>query len=331
MDLEITGFETAEIDTIASDFEASSRRPLDNVPPLSTSPVSRLGDIWEAGGHRVACGDACQPETFKRLMLGKKAFMVFTDPPYNVRISGHVGGRGKTKHREFAVASGELSQQEFISFLRQSLGLSADSSIDGSIHYIFIDWRHSGELLDAGRSVYDELKNVCVWVKTNAGQGSFYRSQHELVYVFKKGGAEHLNTFELGQHGRTRTNVWTYAGVNSFRAGRMDDLGIHPTVKPAALVVDALKDCSKRGSIVLDPFLGSGTTLVAAEQVGRLAYGVELDPLYVDVAVERWQRFTKRDAVLAGTSLTFDELRADPSRREKAESVKARSKRRGAH
>jgi DNA modification methylase len=330
MDLEITGFETAELDAIASDFETSLHSPPEDIPHLPATPVTRAGDLWTAGDHRVACGDSRHSEVFKRLMRGEKAFMVFTDPPYNVRISGHVGGRGRTKHREFGVASGELSPSEFVSFLRQTLQLCVDSSSPGSIHYVCIDWRHSGELLHAGKSVYDELKNVCVWVKTNAGQGSFYRSQHELVYVFKKGGADHLNTFELGQHGRTRTNVWTYAGVNSFRSGRMDDLQMHPTVKPTALVVDAMKDCSKRGSIVLDPFLGSGTTLVAAAQVGRRAYGIELDPAYVDVSIERWQRLTKRDAVLDGTSFTFDEIRADPSLRMKAQSAKPRSKRRGA-
>jgi DNA modification methylase len=330
MDLEITGFGTAELDTIASDFELSSRPVPEDIPPLRASPVTRSGDLWKAGDHRIACGDSREPEAFKRLMRAEQAFMIFTDPPFNVRVSGHVGGRGKTKHREFAVASGEMSSAEFVSFLRQFMRLCSEFSVAGSIHYICIDWRHSSELLDAGQSVYDELKNLCVWVKTNAGQGSFYRSQHELVYVFKKGGAEHLNTFELGQHGRTRTNVWTYAGVNSFRAGRMDDLQMHPTVKPTALVVDAMKDCSKRGSIVLDPFLGSGTTLVAAEQIGRRAYGIELDPAYVDVSIERWQRITGRDAVLDGTSLTFDEIRANPDLQRNSHPKEPRAKRRGA-
>jgi DNA modification methylase len=330
LDLEIIGFETAELDALASDFDSSSQSPPEDIPSLPKVAASVSGDIWELCGHRVTCGDSRQSETFQRLMGGEKAFMTVADAPYNVRISGHAGGRGRTKHREFAVASGELSSPEFTSFLKQILGLCADNSIDGSIHYVFMDWRHSGELLDAGRSVYDELKNVCVWVKTNAGQGSFYRSQHELIYVYKKGGAEHLNTFELGQYGRSRTNVWTYAGVNAFRAGRMDDLGMHPTVKPTALVADAMKDCSKRGSIVLDPFLGSGTTLIAAEQVGRRCYGIELDPGYVDLAVERWQRLTKRDAVLEGTSLTFDELRSDPSLRTKIRAAKLRAKRPGA-
>jgi DNA modification methylase len=292
-------------------------------------PVCLPDDVWLAGGHRITCGDARDAAVYERLMQQEQAFMAFTDPPYNVRISGHVGGRGRTKHREFAVASGELSSSQFKAFLEQTLGLCAQHSVDGSIHYVCMDWRHSGELLTAGHAVYDELKNICVWVKTNAGQGSFYRSQHELVFVFKNGAAEHLNTFELGQHGRTRTNVWNYAGVNSFRAGRMDELQMHPTVKPTALVVDAMKDCSKRGSIVLDAFLGSGTTLVAAEQIGRRAYGIELDPAYVDVSIERWQRLTKRDAILEGTSLTFDEIRADPSLRMKLRAAKPRVTRRG--
>ena len=208
------------------------------------------------------------------------------------------------------------------------MGYCAEHSVNGSIQYVCMDWRHTEELSAAGRAVYSALKNICVWVKNNAGQGSFYRSQHELVFVFKNGDGEHLNTFELGQNGRTRTNVWNYAGVNSFRAGRMDELRMHPTVKPTALVADAIRDCSKRGSIVLDAFLGSGTTLIAAEQLGRVAYGIELDPAYVDVAIERWQKLTGRDAVLAGTSLTFDELHSDPSLRNEV-STAPRAKRRG--
>jgi DNA modification methylase len=317
MELELTGFQANEIDALALDFEDLAPTPAADIPGVPLKPVTRPGDVWVAAGHRIMCGDARQPETFAKLMKGKQAFMVITDPPFNVPISGHVGGRGRTKHREFAVASGELSSQQFTEFLKQTLGNCAEHSADGSIHYVCMDWRHCGELLAAGDAVYTELKNVCVWVKTNAGQGSFYRSQHEFVFVFKHGTAEHLNTFELGQHGRTRTNVWNYAGVNSFRAGRMDDLQMHPTVKPISLVIDAMKDCSRRGSIVLDAFLGSGTTLVAAEQIGRRAYGIELDPGYVDVSIERWQRLTKRDAILEGTSLTFDELKSNPNLRTK--------------
>jgi DNA modification methylase len=329
MDLTLTGFGEAEVDGLLLNSGSDRAQPSDeNIPEIPAKPVTQLDDMWEAGKHRIICGDARLAETFKRLMRGKKAIMVFTDPPYNVPIAGHVGGRGRTKHREFAVGVGELSSREFREFLENVLDHCAEYSVNGSIHYVCMDWRHTEELSAAGRAVYSTLKNICVWVKNNAGQGSFYRSQHELVFVFKNGDGEHINTFELGQHGRTRTNVWNYAGVNSFRAGRLDELRMHPTVKPTALVADALRDCSKRGSIVLDAFLGSGTTLIAAEQLGRLAYSIELDPAYVDVAIERWQKMTGRDAVLAGTSLTFDELRRDPSLRHKL-STASRTERRG--
>jgi DNA modification methylase len=235
------------------------------------------------------------------------AAMIFTDPPYNLRISS-VQGRGRIKHGNFVQASGEMSSDQFTRFLRTSLGLAAKHSKNGSIHYIFIDWRHIGELLSAGSDVYSELKNIVVWAKTNAGQGSFYRSQHEFICVYKSGDAAHINNFELGQHGRNRSNVWTYAGVNTFRAGRLEDLSTHPTVKPVALVADAMRDCSRRGDIVLDPFIGSGTTILAAERVGRRGYGLELNPLYVDAAVRRWQAYTRRDAILKTSGQSFDEL-----------------------
>jgi DNA modification methylase len=243
-------------------------------------------------------------------MQGELARMAVLDPPYNVRIAGHVGGRGRIQHREFVQASGELSDDEFTRFLTESLALCATHSVDGAIHFVFMDWRHMTELLAAGRAAYAELKNLCVWTKTNAGQGSFYRSQHELVFVFKHGTAPHVNTFELGQYGRTRTNVWPYAGVNSFRAGRLDELKLPLTVKPVALVTDAMRDCSKRGDVVLDAFAGSGTTIMAAEQIGQRAYCMELDPAYADVCIRRWQTYTKRDATLEGTGETFDELSA---------------------
>lgn len=205
------------------------------------------------------------------------------------------------------MASGKMSVAEFTRFLAETLGLAAQHSTGGSIHFVCMDWRHLGEILDAGKEVYTELKNLVIWNKSNAGQGSFYRSQHELIFVFKNGDGQHANNFELGQHGRTRSNVWSYAGVNSFGAGRMDELSIHPTVKPVALVADAMRDCSRRGDVVLDPFMGSGTTILAAERVGRRAYGLELDPLYVDAAVRRWQGFTKADAILESSGKTFDE------------------------
>jgi hypothetical protein len=243
MDLALTGFEVAEVDGLLLNSAADRAHPSDeNIPETPAKPVTQLGDMWELGKHRITCGDARLAETFRRLMQGKKAIMVFTDPPYNVPISGHVGGRGRTKHREFAVGVGELSSNEFREFLESVLCHCAEHSVDGSIHYVCMDWRHTEELSAAGRAVYSTLKNICVWVKNNAGQGSFYRSQHELVFVFKNGDGEHLNTFELGQHGRTRTNVWNYAGVNSFRAGRMDELRMSAYLKqpapPAAPAID---------------------------------------------------------------------------------------------
>jgi DNA modification methylase len=312
LDLSITALEPAEIDSLMADFGSDGPEPPDDIPPVdSKSIISRGGDLFVLGRHRLMVGDARDKQAYAQLMRGELAEMAFLDPPYNVKVAGHVGGRGRTKHREFACGSGEMNANEFTAFLKQTLGLCVLHSTDGAIHFVCMDWRHAPELFAAGAIVHDELKNVCVWVKNNAGQGTFYRSQHELVFVFKHGRAPHLNTFELGQHGRMRANVWRYGGVNSFRAGRMDDLSIHPTVKPVALVVDALRDCSQRGAIVLDAFVGSGTTIMAAEQIGRRAFCLELDPAYVDVAIRRWQRSTGRDAILDGTGQTFDELPAD--------------------
>lgn len=234
--------------------------------------------------------------------------MVFTDPPYNVPIGGHVSGLGKIRHREFAMASGEMTQGEFTGFLETAFRNLVDHSLDGSIHFVCMDWRHMGEMLGAGEAVYTELKNLCVWAKDNGGMGAFYRSRHELVFAFKKGTAPHINSFELGQHGRYRTNVWEYRGVNTMRAGRMEELALHPTVKPVAMITDAIKDVSKRGEIVLDAFGGSGSTLIAAHKTGRRARLIELDPIYVDRIVKRWQAFAHDDAVLEGTEQSFAEI-----------------------
>jgi DNA modification methylase len=308
LDIALTGFEPAEIDGLLGDLIDPERDPADEVPSPAQCAVSKPGDLWRLGPHRLLCGDARHARELRALMGRHRATMVFTDPPYNVRISS-VQGRGRIKHREFAQASGELSPQQFTKFLIESLSLAAEHSTDGSIHYVCMDWRHLDEILTAGKQVYGAPKNLIVWVKTQGRMGNFYRSQHELIPVFKNGDAPHINNFLLGQHGRTRSNVWTYAGVNTFRAGRPDDeLSVHPTVKPVALVADAMRDCSRRGDIVLDPFMGSGTTILAAERVGRRAYGVEIDPLYVDAAIRRWQRFTKRDATLKLTGATFDEV-----------------------
>jgi DNA modification methylase len=308
--VELTGFDTAEVDrilTINHDPAVDDDEELEL--PERGLAVTQVGDVWEIAGHRLICGDARDPTVYAQLLGVEQAQMVFTDPPYNVRIDGHVSGLGKVKHREFAMASGEMSPTEFITFLRGFMEPLVEWSCDGSIHYICMDWKHLPELLAAGHAVYSEWKNLCVWNKTNAGMGAFYRSQHELVAIFKSGTATHINNLGLGEKGRHRSNVWTYAGVNTFRKGRDKDLSDHPTVKPVALVRDAILDCSKRNGIVLDPFMGSGTTLIAAHRASRRGRGIELDPYYVDVAIRRLEKETGAKAVLPD-GMTFDEAAA---------------------
>jgi DNA modification methylase len=308
LDLSITGFEPDEVDAIIDDFAASQGSPADEIPEVAQSATARRGDLFVLGNHRLIVGDARDRETYMRLMSSETAAMAFLDPPYNVPVHGHVGGRGGVKHREFMHASGEMTPSQYTQFLKETLGTCAGFIKDGGISYVCMDWRHTGELLEAGKYAFSELKTVVVWIKRNAGQGSFYRSAHEFVFVYKRGKAPHINTFGLGQNGRCRSNVWSYPGVNSFRAGRMDELTMHPTVKPVAMIADAMRDCSRRGSIILDSFAGSGSTIMAAEQVGRRAYCMEIDPLYADVAIRRWQRVSRRDAILQSTSETFEEL-----------------------
>ena len=307
-DVAITGFEVPEIDVLLGELDPKPEKadPADRIPPIEDTAVTRLGDIWQIGPHRLICGDATDAETYAQLLDGKKAQMVFTDPPYNVPIDGHVSGLGDVMHREFAMASGEMSEAEFTAFLRSVFANLVDVSIDGAIHFIAMDWRHMGEVLAAGRESYSELKNLCVWSKTNGGMGSLYRSQHELFFVYKAGTAPHINNVELGKHGRYRTNVWSYAGANAFSATRDDDLAMHPTVKPVALAMDAILDCSKRKGVVLDAFGGSGTTLVAAHKTGRHGYAIELDPRYCDVIIRRMKKLTRLKAVLAATGECFD-------------------------
>jgi DNA modification methylase len=312
VDIELTGFEMAEVDVILDDAtEASSDHaaPEDEAPPYGAGPViTRSGDLWVLGQHRLACGDARQQGSYDAVLRGDKAAFVFTDPPYNVPIDGHVCGLGRIRHENFAMGCGEMSSEQFIAFLEQGFRLLAVNSASGSIHMTCMDWRHMPEMLTAGNKVYAELKNLCIWNKTNGGMGTFYRSQHELVFVWKNGTAEHVNNFELGQHGRYRSNVWTYAGVNTMRPDRMDELAMHPTVKPVALVADAIKDCSRRGDLVLDPFSGSGTILIAAERTGRKARALEIDPHYADVAVRRWQAFTGKQAILESSGQPFEDV-----------------------
>ena len=314
--LEATGFEMGEIDLLIEGLQpgdSAQDDPADMVPEQSEIPVSAPGDCWLLGKHRVLCGDALAADNYDRLMNQQRAAVVFTDPPYNVPIDGHASGLGKKQHHDFAMACGEMSRAEFTNFLATVCKRLVNASRDGSIHFICMDWRHVGELLAAGREAYDEVKNICVWVKDNAGMGSLYRSQHEFILVFKQGRHSHRNNVQLGQFGRYRSNVWQYAGANSFSRATAEGnlLDLHPTVKPVALVADAIMDCSSRGDIVLDPFLGSGTTVIAAERTGRLCYGMELDPTYVDTAVRRWQRFTGLRALHGESQRSSDDLQKE--------------------
>jgi DNA modification methylase len=312
--IEVTGFEMGEIDLrIASldDPIEATDDPADVVPEVPAGPpLSKIGDLWLLGLHRILCGDARDPATFAMLMGEERAAMVFTDPPYNVPIDGHASGLGAIHHRPFPMASGEMDRSEFTAFLCEACRNLAAFSVAGSIHFICMDWRHAEELLAAGRDVYGELKNLCVWVKDNGGMGSLYRSQHELVFAFKHGRNGHRNNVQLGRFGRNRSNVWRYPGANSFaRCGEEGNLSaLHPTVKPVAMVADAILDCSARGDIVLDGFVGSGTTVIAAERTGRRCCGLELDPAYVDTIVRRWQKLTGGSARHAASGRSFDDL-----------------------
>lgn len=311
-DVELTGFSLAEIDyAIEEAGEADpdgADTPEDAVEYASGTPVSRTGDIWQLGRHRLLCGDALSAADFEALMDGASADLVFTDPPYNVKIDGNVCGLGTVRHREFAFASGEMSRAQFTGFLTETLGNIASVMRDGAIAYVCMDWRHMGELLAAGEASFTELKNLVVWNKTNGGMGAFYRSKHELIFVFKQGTSEHTNSFGLGQTGRYRTNVWDYAGISSIGANRSDELAMHPTVKPVAMIADAIRDCSRRGEVVLDAFGGSGSTLIAAEKTGRAARLIEYDPLYCDTIVRRWEAFTGKRATIALTGEFFEAL-----------------------
>jgi DNA modification methylase len=306
------GFELPELDALFEDLEAAQTDGTDaiedNIPAEGKTAVTKPGDVWQLGNHKLGCGDARDPEVYAKLLGDEEVGVVFSDPPYNVAIEDNVSGLGRVRHKDFAMASGEMSSDEFVKFLEDSFKPAAAACRDGAIAYVCMDWRHMTELHIAGLRVFDELKNVCIWNKKNAGMGTFYRSKFEMVFVFKKGSAPHLNTFGLGEGGRSRANVWDYAGVSALSKSGRDDLAMHPTVKPVAMIVDALKDCSKRGDIVLDNFGGSGSTLIAAEKCGRLARLIEYDPLYCDTIVRRWQKYTGKTATLLASGETFEEL-----------------------
>ena len=305
-DFSVLGFETPEIDILLDAADCTDDDTAIRLAP-NQKAISCVGDLWHAGPHKIYCGDALDVASYEALLGDERARLVFTDPPYNVRIHGHVGGSGGVRHREFSMASGEMAVDQFASFLTNVMKNLATYSLDGSLHYLFMDWRHCREILAAGNSIYSELKNICVWRKANAGMGSLYRSQHEFVFVFKNGLAPHINNINLGIHGRNRTNVWDYSGINSFGKNRDELLAMHPTVKPVALVVDVIKDASARGDLVLDVFGGSGSTLLAAERTRRRAALIEIDPLYVDTTIRRWQASTGQEAVCVRSGATFAE------------------------
>lgn len=309
LDPEITGLDYGEIEAIISDEPAPDEA--DSLPPvIEGPPVCRKGNLWRLGRHRLICGNSLEAAVYIQLFEGLVADVIFTDPPYNVKIDGHVSGLGKVKHREFDMATGEMSVSEFVQFLAAVMALMVKHSKEGSIHYICMDWRHMFELLSAAQGIYTALKNICVWAKDNGGMGSLYRSQHEMVAVYKNGDKPHQNNVQLGKNGRNRTNVWFYPGSSTLSRqsseGRL--LELHPTVKPVQMVVDALLDVSKRGQIVLDPFGGSGTTVIAAERTGRRCFAIELDAQYCDTIIRRWQAWTGEDAIEEATGKTFNQL-----------------------
>ncbi|HEX3994845.1 MAG TPA: DNA methyltransferase [Acetobacteraceae bacterium] len=309
-DLTLTGFEATEIDALFMDLGDERPDPADTVPAIDKFVVTRTGDLWLMRNHRVLCADARSQSDLDRLMGAGRAKMGFLDVPYNVRIAD-VQGRGRIKHPEFAHASGEMSSSEYVRFLEQSLTNAARVSADGSVHFVCNDWRHIADLITAAGTVYGTMLNLCVWAKTPPGQGSFYRSAHELIGVFRVGNEVHQNNIQLGTRGRNRSNVWSYPGVVGFGGERSKLLAMHPTTKPVALIADAMRDCTTKNDIVLDTFVGSGSTIMAAEKVGRHGYGLDCEPRYIDVTIRRWQAFTKAEAILDGDGSTFAEIEAE--------------------
>lgn len=321
--VDVTGFEVGEIDVMIEGLAPASdgkENPADAIPEFGAKTrVAQAGDLWRLDRHRVYCGDARDDAAYSFLMQGRRATAVFSDPLYKEPQDGHAAGFEKIHRPEFATASGEMREAEFTTFLAKLLTLFAHHSTNGALQFICMDWTHTPELLAAARGAYTEFKNLCVWVKDITGPGSLYRSQHELVFVFKSGKRAHPDNIRLGQFGRHRTNVWQYRCVDSI-ARTTDECNLsdlHRTIKPIELVADAILDCTARGDVVLDAFLRSGTTVIAAEQTGRVCYGMELDPVCVDTVIRRWQTFTGQCAIRESDGHTFNELEEEADEREK--------------
>jgi DNA modification methylase len=304
--IEITGFELPEIDQIIIGEELGCLEGGPLEPGEGDVPIARVGDVFRLGKHRLICGDSTDASVLARLMGGAPpARLILTDPPYNVPIRGHVSGKG---HREFAMASGEMSDAQFLDFNRRWIEASLPYLCEGGVFGSFIDWRGYPLVHSAASGCDLTQLNLITWVKTNAGMGNLYRSQHELLPLYKKGDEPHVNNVQLGRRGRSRSNVWTYPGASSLGSEARRGLQDHPTVKPTALLEDALLDITNRGDFVIDPFLGSGSTLIAAEKAGRICYGVELDTQYVDVIIARFRAATGQWAVLDESGEEFPEL-----------------------
>lgn len=309
-DVELTGFDAVEIDMAVSFDDGPAEDDNVDLPDETAKPVSRSGDLWHIAGHRALCGDARDPSSFERLMGEERAQLVFADPPYGCAIAGNVSGHGRVKHQNFLQGAGEQSLPEFAqTLLRPAFRNIAAYSQTAAIAFICTDWRALPHMQDAAEGLFAELKNLIVFAKTNAGMGTFYRSAHELILAYKVSAGKHINNFGLGKR-RHRSNLWTYAGANTFRQGRLEDLAEHSTIKPKKLVADALLDCSKPGGIVLDPFLGSGTTLVACAMTGRVGRGIELDPKYMDVILRRVAEAMGHEPLLDGLR-PFSEVKAE--------------------
>ena len=310
--IDLTGFETPEVDVLLAGPNIKAADPADNFVGSNPDarPVSQVGDLWLLGRHQMLAANALEPSAYEQLLGGRRAEMVFTDPPDHLGMQQHLWRSGHSKDDGLAKATVETDAPGFEHFLSTYMAHLVRCSVNGSIHFHCMDWRHLSEILGAGAVHYSELKALCVWNKTNDRKGLLYRSKHQLVMVYKNGTAPNIDNLKGGRQGRCRADVWDFADAHALRSDPDGDRALHPTVKPVSLVAEAIRDCSKRGGLVLDPFAGSGTTILAAERTGRKAAAIEIDPAYVDTAIRRWQKLTGGKAVLAGDGRSFEEIEA---------------------
>ena len=309
IELTSSGLSIAQIDTMFGRARTEELAEADDaLPDPPAEAVNEVGDMWQLGRHRFACGDARNPAILAALMEGRQARLFLSDPPWNLKIEGVVSGKGKNKHRDFVLGAGEMSRSEFVSFLNDSIAAVQPILMDGALLYLFMDWRNLDALTEAALARKLEQKNLLVWCKDNAGLGLLYRSQHELIALFKHGAQPHLNNIRMGQEGRNRSNVLFYPGANSFVKGRTEALAAHPTSKPVALLADLILDVTAPGDMIVDTFGGSGSTLIAAERMDRVCSMAELHPPYADGIIRRFEALTGIEAVHIGSGLSFAAL-----------------------